>query len=151
MLVQNKMIYWTFAFSFIFILITLLFCINRGSKIRLGNSPVHGKGVFSEGYFTPGDIIETVPLIFFDREELGDTSILREYDISFNDKNAIMLGYGSIYNHSDDNNALWEFDNENLIIKCVKPIYRGDEIFVTYGEKYWETRNNKLRNTNANK
>lgn len=54
-----------------------------------------------------------------------------------------MLGYGSIYNHSNHNNAEWVWHDDTLIISAIKHINKGDEIFVSYGDKYWNARPDK--------
>lgn len=107
--------------------------------VKVGPSPVHGRGVFATEDIQSGQVIETAPLVFFDRADVREGSIIRNYDIIHeNGKSAIMLGYASIYNHSDDPNAFWQFNsNEEIVIKSLKTINKGDEIFVSYGPTYW--------------
>jgi len=52
----------------------------------------------------------------------------------------VALGYGSLYNHSNTPNANWTNDVENktFIFFSTKPIKKGEEIFIYYGdENYW--------------
>ena len=46
----------------------------------------------------------------------------------------IVLGFGSIYNHSDNNNATWETDlDKNCFrFKAVRDIEPGEEICTNY-------------------
>ncbi|PWY70052.1 SET and MYND domain protein [Aspergillus eucalypticola CBS 122712] len=58
---------------------------------------------------------------------------------SFNLTNAVYdrLGvylhpYAAIFNHSCDHNAAVSFDGPNLHIKAIRPIQKGEQIFITY-------------------
>jgi SET domain-containing protein len=132
----------------ILLLLLILVLVRRsGRSIELRKSPVHGRGIFACTSFEPGDTVEVAPLINFQsRDELSPVSNIRDYDIRRDDgRYAIMLGYASIYNHSDKNNAEWHFQGEDeLIVKAIKPIKEGDEIFVSYGEDYWKARPDKI-------
>jgi len=54
---------------------------------------------------------------------------------------AFMLGYGSLYNHSDEPNAAIEWGAaETFLVICeTTPIKAGEEIFIDYGADYWES------------
>jgi SET domain-containing protein len=54
----------------------------------------------------------------------------------------IATGYGMLYNHQDEPNALWRFDYPELLgdIVAIKDIKSGEEIFINYGNCYF---NNK--------
>jgi hypothetical protein len=47
---------------------------------------------------------------------------------------AIVLGYGSLYNHSYTPNAryLYDYKNKTFIIKAIKNIKKDEEIFFNY-------------------
>lgn len=49
----------------------------------------------------------------------------------------IGLGYVSIYNHSDNNNAIWLTGDNCIIIKTIKNIKKDEEICIHYGDAYW--------------
>lgn len=123
------------------------------SHIEIRKSKIHNRGVFSTKYIKKGEIIEIVPLISYISLNNIRKSKLKDYVITmpsrFTNKNneiydtkcSVMLGFGSLYNHSDDNNAAWEFiDVDNMLIKAIKDIYPNEEIFVTYGDEYWNKR-----------
>ncbi len=114
--------------------------------IRLGDSPVHGRGMFATRDIQKGEVIEEVPVVLFVRDDVKQGTIIRDYDIEYTDgvHSAMMLGYGAVYNHSDDNSADWTFrDDKTLIVKANRSIKKGDEIFVSYGAGYWNHRNIK--------
>lgn len=126
------------------ILCIILFTQTRAASAVMRDSPVHGRGMFATRNIKSGEVIETVPLLLFNRSDVMKGSILLDYDLAVKDKHAIMLGYASIYNHSDQSNASWEFDSiPNLFINATRDIYAGEEIFVDYGTAYWDNRNDK--------
>ena len=47
---------------------------------------------------------------------------------------ALVLGYGSIYNHSFSPNADWKqnFKTQSMVFRALKSIKKGDEILVNY-------------------
>ena len=114
--------------------------------ITVGKSKIIGdRGIFATRFIKSGDVIEESPLIFYDRKEIGNDSILRKYDIGFEGGHALMLGYGSLYNHADDPNAYWNINGvPELLIKARKDIQKGEEIFVNYGPNYWVNRSDKI-------
>ena len=52
------------------------------------------------------------------------------------------MGYGMMYNHSDEANSEWEIDDDNRFVRftALRDISKGDEIFQNYGTDYWKTR-----------
>ena len=109
------------------------------------SSKIKGRGVFASRPIKSGETIEHCPLILFNRKFIDIKCEIRDYDITYDDyKHAVILGYGSIYNHSDDNNAEWHFENEELVITAKKDINFMQEIFVSYGTNYWKFRQGKI-------
>jgi hypothetical protein len=101
----------------------------------------YGRGVFTNKNFEPGDVIELAPYI----EDLDENfkGVIRNYIFTKdNTLSVIAFGFGSMYNHSDNPNARWEIDKLYVKIKCIKPIKKDEEIFISYGDPYWKTREN---------
>jgi hypothetical protein len=93
-----------------------------------------------------GEIFEECPVLSLPLN-YGETSALL-IDYRFNWPSGVMewqeqvvaLGFGSLYNHSENANAYWYSDNENRTFKFVsnRIIKQGEEIFVWYGDiSYW--------------
>jgi SET domain-containing protein len=109
------------------------------NKIVVKDSPIHGKGVFTNDMILSGEVIEECHFIHLNESDFSklDNS-LKEYTFSWplftKDSHAVVLGFGSIYNHREDNNATWTTDIENncYIFIAVKDIYPGEEIFTNY-------------------
>jgi SET domain-containing protein len=111
------------------------------SKLEIKKSPVAGLGIFAKKNFKVGEIIEIAPIIKEKRENIG--GLVEDYLFSVPDEGmtGIALGWASLYNHSDDNNASWRVDGDYIIVTCIKDIKKGEEIFVSYGTDYWNSRN----------
>ncbi len=108
-------------------------------KIEVKQSKeIKGRGVFATADIKKGEVIETIPLILMEKEEFKEIkkTKLYYYYFEYSDKNpfAIALGYGSLYNHSYTPNSryLYDYKNDLLIVKAIKDIKKGDEIFFNY-------------------
>lgn len=117
-------------------------------KIYLSHSPIGSRGVFAKEDIQKGEIIEVCPIILEAEDKIIKNSNIMQY-VFYSDASeseyAIAFGYGSMYNHNDKNNAEWKVDKPNLklIITAIKDIQKGDEIYVSYGSKYWTSRGSK--------
>lgn len=119
-------------------------------SLYIAPSPDRGRGVFSGESLQPGDVIEICPVVVLPPEDLPAIHGSQLHDYYFlwgelQDRPAIALGYGSLYNHSESPNAEYEFDFEEQVITiyCLKPIHPGEEITFHYqpdgivGEGLW--------------
>jgi len=113
------------------------------NKIEIKDSPVSGKGVFAKENIKSGEVIENCHFTLLDQKYPYVDKKLLEYIFSWpkstiNGRSAVVWGFGSIYNHSKNNNADWETDEENNHFKffTIKDIKAGEEIFTNYGEAY---------------
>ncbi|MCX6726491.1 MAG: SET domain-containing protein [Candidatus Shapirobacteria bacterium] len=106
--------------------------------IEIRRTPHNGRGVFALKDFTPGEIIENCPIINVTPVERKycEKTILNYYIYPWRStrSGSIVLGYGSIYNHSFDPNADWKqnFKTYSMVYKAIKPIKKGEEITVNY-------------------
>ena len=108
------------------------------NKSNIGGK--YGRGIFANKDFIIDEIIEKAPFIEDKLEKFNGIS--RDY--VFNTREGYVglgFGYASLYNHNDEPNAVWYFDNDKIIIKTKKPIKKGQEISISYGNDYWNTRN----------
>ena len=106
------------------------------------NSPISGMGVFSIGDIKAGEIIEECHHIPLTQQFNEIDKFLQTYIFSWPKGHGrcatVVLGFGSIYNHSKEPNVDWETDEERNIVvfKTIKDINSGDELFTNYGEDY---------------
>jgi hypothetical protein len=118
-----------------------------------------GRGVFAEKPLSPGDVVEISPVILLDysfkelpipvQRVVFNWSKLCDAEENF----ALVLGYGSIYNHADQPNLQYSADPENqtLIFTAMREISQGEQLTVSYNQvadgaeprkKSWFTANN---------
>jgi hypothetical protein len=108
------------------------------------SNKIKSRGVFANKDYKKGDILEICPAIKFGHR-IDDSIPLSNYGFNINNNyNILAFGYCSLYNHSDTPNAHWSIINENQIqITILNDIKKNEEIFVHYGETYWESRKSK--------
>ena len=107
--------------------------------LYISNSDERGRGVFTAQDLEAGDLIEICPILVIPAKDVAtihQTIIHDYYFLLENPKGAafIALGYGSIYNHHSQPNAIVTIDEEKqeLEIHSCKKIAAGDEIFIDY-------------------
>jgi SET domain-containing protein len=108
----------------------------RGIEVKI--SPRKGRGVFATKNFKIGDIIEIAPTLRLTPKERKNAAktVLNYYMYPWRSTRSasIVLGYGSLYNHSFEPNADWkqDFRSRNMVYRALKPIKAGEEITVNY-------------------
>ena len=142
---MNKILLIILVFSFIFNIVLFVLCCKfyKYDKLYVKEStnPELGRGVFTSRFITKGEIIEQAPFITQDRKDFMGN--ITNYLFTYNDElklSAVGFGYSSLYNHDDDNNAYWKIDDNYIYIVALKDIPENQEIFISYGEPYWEAR-----------
>lgn len=107
-------------------------------SIAIKRFPKKGRGVFALKDFKVGEIIESAPVLTFSPKERKslEKTLLNYYIYPWRSTRgaSLVLGYGSIYNHSFSPNADWKqnFKTESMVYRAVKPIKKGEEITVNY-------------------
>lgn len=98
-----------------------------------------GRGVFATKDIPKGTIVEISPVIVLSVKDRSvvENSKLTNYIFEWGDsrrKAALALGYVSMYNHSYNANCEYEmdYDEENITVKTVKPVKKGDELCINY-------------------
>ncbi len=96
--------------------------------ITYGTSPGRGRGVFATQRINTTEIIEVCPLLYTyeDHEEIA------EWTFDLDGRGAVALGYGSLYNHSLEPNAVFEWVNDTMVFTAIKQILAGREILINY-------------------
>ncbi|MEO5583586.1 MAG: SET domain-containing protein [Saprospiraceae bacterium] len=105
--------------------------------IYIAHTTVKGRGVFTALEIPEGSPIEICPLILVpsDQTKLIDQTALYDYYFIWDqDHLALALGYGSLYNHSRNPNAVVIYDYETLEIqiKAIQDIAADEEIVINY-------------------
>lgn len=117
--------------------------IFSSQKVKVKDIAGKGRGVVATQNIKAGETIETCPVIFLSKKEVDflekESDILKFYYLIQPEINrfCLMLGYGSLYNHSLDNpNAEIDYDVDKaenyLFFKAIKDINIGEEIVYDY-------------------
>ena len=108
-------------------------------KIEVKPSLGRGRGVFAIQPISRDELIESCPVIRFEPKNTAVLEATPLYDYLYSWSNdyrevAIALGYGSLYNHSDEPNALYHTNrNRNAIdFIATRPIAAGEEVTISY-------------------
>ncbi|MCO5229694.1 MAG: SET domain-containing protein [Chitinophagales bacterium] len=98
-----------------------------------------GRGIFTSDHISKGTVIEICPVIVCPAQDrkLIDQSFLFNYYFLWEEdlqSTAIALGYGSLYNHSYQPNAIYRTYYEDQIIEFIalRDILPHTEITVNY-------------------
>ena len=112
-------------------------------KCEVKESPGKGLGVFATEFIAEGEIIEECHLITLPIPYCH-TNILEDYRFNYPQGTApteqvLPLGYGCIYNHSNENNATWRDHPEYKVFQYIakRDIQPGEEICTYYGNVFF--------------
>ena len=105
--------------------------------------------VLSKTQFAKGEIIEIAPIIFVGYEA---KAIDRIKDFIFEIEKTgkgpgmwgLVLGYGSLYKHSEEPNVEYAYNraNRQMYFKAARVIQAHEELTINYGKDYWDERSN---------
>ncbi len=110
-------------------------------NIVISKSSIHRWGVFATEDIAKHDVLQESPYCTFTYKELKKRSdIVTRYTYdSFDNPGTsdLVMGFGfaALYNHSTDNNAAYELDTVNEVMRhyALTDIKSGEEIFIDYG------------------
>jgi SET domain-containing protein len=114
------------------------------TKIEIKTSPGKGMGVFAVEPIKEGEVIEECHLIKLPTKKWETSSLLVDYRFCYPmgenwEDYVLPLGYGCIYNHNDNNNAMWR--NHPIYrafqFYALRDIEPGEEICTNYGPGYY--------------
>lgn len=116
----------------------LSYCLDN-SHLYVANTRKKGRGVFTSRYITKGDVIEVCPFITLSAIDGAHPSYtgLLDYTFELGDPEgalALVLGFGSLYNHARQSNAAYYADavNNTMSFWAEEDIPRGREICINY-------------------
>ncbi len=116
------------------------------ARVEFSKRPGGDYSIFGKTQFAKGEIVEVCPVIL--TGEIAKT-LDRIKDIIFEiDKNkdqwGIVLGYGSLYRHSQNANVDYAYNPKNRQMYFVtnRFVKLGEELTINYGDDYWAERTN---------
>lgn len=114
--------------------------------IKIVRTPKKGRSIIAQKDFNKGEIIESCPVIVLSPKERvnAEKTILNYYIYPWKSTRSasVVLGYGSLINHSFKPNADWKqnFKTKSMVYRTIRKIKKGEEITVNYnGEPDDET------------
>ncbi len=113
--------------------------MQRHPAIYFGPSAVHGRGVFTAESIPADSLLEICPVLVLPPAELDHIhgSSLHDYYFLWGpeqDRPAIALGFGSLYNHAESPNAEFclRYEDDAIHFVALRDIPAGKEITVDY-------------------
>jgi hypothetical protein len=110
----------------------------------------YGYGVFTTHFIPADTTIEECHHLRINKEDCSGIIDDYVYGLAPGDKDSdkesecysLPLGWGSIFNHADQHNTeYWHDKDRDLIIfYTIKDVTAGEQLFINYGEPWWETR-----------
>jgi len=100
--------------------------------------------VLAKTQYAKGEIVEIAPIIFVGPEAKA-VPRLKDYIFeidSAKEQYGVVLGYGSLYGHSQTPNITFAYNKENrqMYFIAAKTINAGAELTIDYGKDYWAER-----------
>jgi hypothetical protein len=113
------------------------------NKVYVKKSSIHGYGVFAGKKIRKGETIEECCFVLNKCDEDNIIDFLFEAGKRY----ALLFGYGSLYNHSDQENADYTLNLKTKVARFVatRTIQKDEEIFVNYGDEWFSSRDLKKR------
>ncbi len=111
--------------------------------IYIGKSEGKGRGAFSARAFVIGEIVERAPVILVLPQEIMDCEALRHRAFQWRTRKsknmilqAVVFGYGSLYNHANPANMRWygEEDGDWIVYEAIRDIARDEELTINYDD-----------------
>lgn len=101
-----------------------------------------GKGVFARRAFAEGEIVEVAPVLVLKSEFDELPELLKTYVFDWTaltgaiGRNALALGYGSMYNHDNPANLRYEADAREELMRfvAVRGIAMDEELTINYND-----------------
>lgn len=109
--------------------------------IEIKTSPLsdgeYDRGVFATRDISEGELLHVAPVIPYpnDQHEHIEKTLLADYVFEYGiNHTALLLGYGMMFNHSYEPNAIYNinFDNHSFDFYAYKDIKAGEEILINY-------------------
>jgi hypothetical protein len=99
-----------------------------------------GRGVFAARRFAAGEVVEECPVVLIKKpyemlhKELKTFVFYWPVPEGAAARQALALGYGSLYNHANPSNLRYETDGEALVLRLVAAtdVERDEELTINY-------------------
>jgi len=106
-----------------------------------------GIGVFAADVIASDTVLEECPFISVAKEDCDNPVNdyifgLEEDDGEAGNGYALVLGYGSLFNHGAPHNTEYWYDTDKnvFVFHTVRDVGRGEQLFIDYGTEWWDSR-----------
>jgi len=113
--------------------------MQRIPTIYVTESELGGRGVFTYEAISEGALLEICPVLIIPESqvEVIHKTVLHDYYFTWGDTQkqaAIVLGFGSIYNHATLANAkfIMDYEQQSMDFLAIRDIEAGEEITTNY-------------------
>jgi len=115
-------------------------------RVEFSKRPGGEFTILAKTQFAKGEIVEICPVVLLG-EEAKTINYLKDIIFEIDkDKNewALVLGYGSLYKHSDESNIDYAYNRltKQMYFITKKPIKLSEELTINYGQDYFMERMN---------
>ena len=117
---------------------------SRSELIKIGASTVSGRGAFALQKISEGDIIERCPALEVNEQDVGGELLNYVFYGSTESTRLVVMGNGMLFNHSSTPNVAYYREQSALgvvlVLYALRNISKGEELFYSYGDDWWTTR-----------
>lgn len=109
--------------------------------IEVKQSPIHNRGVFTNGDLKYGEVIERCHYTVLETKYKDLDITMKRYVFSYpkNGENcSVVWGFGSIYNHSLQPNIEYHYEGDVMVFKTIKNINKGEELLHNYKDSHYK-------------
>ncbi|MEM1328268.1 MAG: SET domain-containing protein [Bacteroidota bacterium] len=113
--------------------------MQRIPTLFVAPSSVHGRGVFTYAAIEEGTLLEVCPVLIIPKEQVKiiRETVLHDYYFTWGEAQteaAVVLGFGSIFNHAEQHNArfLMDYEQQTMDFFAMRDIAAGEEITINY-------------------
>jgi len=106
-----------------------------------------GFGNFAAKNMVRGEVIEIAPILIDANSNFVDDAKLDDYTmVCTNKSSSVMLGTGSLFNHSSRNNVVHDYGRDDTIVfQAKRAIQKDEELFINYGKGWFSDRDVELK------
>lgn len=108
----------------------------------------YGHGVFTTQPIPADTTLEECPYLRIRADECAGTLDDYVFNLETKEENgdsdvySLVLGWGSLFNHSNEHNTeYWhDTDRDLIVFHTIRAVDAGQQLFVNYGGDWWESR-----------
>jgi uncharacterized protein len=115
------------------------------SLVTIAASKVSGRGAFALQSIRTGTVIERCPALEVHDRDIGGELLNYVFYGKEETTRLVVMGNGMLFNHSNEPNVAYYREETSLgpelVLYALRDIGKGEELFYSYGEDWWKTRN----------